>query len=129
MSHEPSHSTEHMAPPPEQAEEGIAWGAVIGVALGSLLIFVIAVLVSTRILHVREKALQPLGPDPLPLQVGQGEIGVVDQVPFDVSRALESYRRDRLARLEHWGWIDRKAGAVHMPIADAMELIVKEHAK
>ena len=25
MSHEPSHSTEHMAPPPLQAEEAISW--------------------------------------------------------------------------------------------------------
>ena len=129
MSHEPSHSTEHMPPPAEQAEEGIQWAAVIGVGIGALIIFAIAVLIAQRMMHAREAALQPHGPDPMPAQIGQGEIGIVDQAPFDVTRALQVYRKDRLDRLEHWGWLDRKAGTVHMPIEDAMDAVVKEHRK
>ena len=129
MSHQPSHSTEHMAPPAAQAEEGIHWGALLGVGFGAIVIFVISILIVVKVLHAREKELQPLGPDPLPMQIGQGEIGIVDQAPFDVTRALQTYRNDRLGRLEHWGWIDRKAGTVHMPIGEAMDLVVKEHQK
>jgi hypothetical protein len=129
MSQQPSHTTEHLPPPEAQAQEGLQFGKIIGVGIGWAVVFVISILIVVKVLHAREKALQPLGPDPMPLQIGQGEIGIVDQVPFDVTRALQTYRNERLGRLEHWGWIDRKAGTVHMPIADAMDLVVKEHQK
>jgi hypothetical protein len=129
MSQQPSHVVEHLPPPAAQAEEGIAWGTLLAVGIGSIVVFAVSILIATKVLHAREKELQTNGPDPMPAQIGQSEIGVVDQVPFDVTRALQAYRNDRLARLEHWGWVDRKAGVVHMPIADAMELVVKEHKK
>ena len=129
MSHQPSHATEHMSPPEAQAAEGIAWGPVLGTGIGAVIVFAIAILIVIRMLHLREIALQPLGPDPLPVQMGQAEIGIVDQAPFDVSRALQTYRDDREQRLESWGWVDRKAGIVHMPIDRAMDLVVQEHKK
>jgi len=129
VSHEPSHAAEQMPPPPAQAAEGINWGAVLGVGIGSIVVFAIAILIVVRMLHAREKALQPIGPDPMPLQIGQVEIGIVDQVPFDVTRTLQAYRDDRIQRLETWGWVDRKAGTVHMPIDRAIELVVQEHRK
>ena len=129
MTYHPSHSTEHLPPPEAQAEEAIHWGKVLGVGVGSLIVFAIAILVVLRMLHAREKALQPMGPDPMPLQMGQAEIGIVDQTPFDVTRALQNYRTDRMQRLETWGWVDRKAGTVHMPIDRAMELVVQEHRR
>lgn len=129
MSHQPSHATEHMSPPEAQAAEGIAWGPVLGTGIGSLVIFAISVLIVFKMLHAREKALQPLGPDPMPVQMGQAEVGIVDQAPFDVSRAVQQYRDDREKRLESWGWVDRKAGTVHMPIDKAIDLVVQEHKR
>jgi hypothetical protein len=129
MSHDPSHSTAQMKPPPAQAEEAISWGKVLGVGIGAIVLFTIAIYVSYRFMHGREVALQPQGPAPVPVQVGQGEIGLVEQVPFDVSRSFQSYRRDRLQRLQSWGWIDRKQGLLHMPIDRAMDLVVQEQGK
>ena len=129
MSHEPSHASEHLPPPEAQAQEGINWAAVLGVGIGSMVVFAISIFIVVRVLHAREKALQPLGPDPMPAQIGQREIGIVDQVPFDVTRSLQTYRNEHLARLESWGWIDRKAGTVHMPIDQAMDRVVEEHHK
>jgi len=129
MSQKPSLANERLAPPPVQAREGLRWGAIIGVGLGWALLFVVSIFITVKVLHAREKTLQPNGPDPLPRQIGQAEIGIVDQVPFEVYRTLENHRKERTARLEHWGWVDRKAGTVHMPIADAMDLVVKEHQK
>jgi len=63
---QPSQSLEHLPPPPAQAEEGIRWFAVIGVGIGSLLVFTIATFVAYRYMNLREKELQPLGPDPVP---------------------------------------------------------------
>jgi hypothetical protein len=129
MSHEPSHSTELMTPPARQAEESIQWSAVIGVGVGAVILFTAATLVSWRFMTAREKELQPHGPDPIPHHIGQAEIGIVDQVPFDISRGLQVYRDDRNQRLESWGWVDRKNGVVHMPIEEAMDRMVKEQKK
>jgi hypothetical protein len=129
MSHKPSHSTEQMNPPQAQAEESIHWAAVIGVGAFAIVLFAVATLISYRFMNMREKELQPLGPDPIPRQIGQSEIGIVDQVPFDVTRAFQAYRDDRNARLESWGWVDRKASIVHMPIEEAMDRVVKEAKK
>jgi hypothetical protein len=126
MSHEPSHATEQMAPPPAQAEEGIRWFGVIGTGVASIVVFAVATLVVYRYLDQREKLLQPVGPLPIPAQMGQAEIGIVDQVPFDVSRAAQAYRKDEIERLSSWGWVDRKQGTVRMPIDRAMELVVQE---
>ena len=126
MSHEPSHATEQMSPPPAQAEEAIRWFSVIGTGVASILVFAIATFVVYRYLDQREKLLQPVGPLPIPAQMGQAEIGIVDQVPFDVTRAAEAYRKEEIERLSSWGWIDRKQGTVHMPIDRAMELVVQQ---
>ena len=126
MSYQPSHSTENLPPPDDQAEEAIHWGKVIGVGVAALLLFTGATYVSHRFQQDRERALQPNGPDAPPKYIGQAEIGIVDQVPFDVSRALQHYKADRNRRLESWGWADRKQGLVHMPIERAMGLIVAE---
>jgi hypothetical protein len=126
MTYEPSQATEHLPPPPAQAEEGIGWFAVIGTGVAALLIFAIATFVVSRYLNLREKALQPVGPDPVPALLGQPEIGIVDQVPFDVTRSFQAYKRDSLERLSGWGWVDRQRGIIHMPIDRAMDLVVQE---
>jgi hypothetical protein len=129
MTYEPSHSTENLPPPEAQAEEAIHWSKVLGVGIGALIAFTIAVWITARFMQTRERMLQPNGPDPIPRQIGEGEIGIVDQVPFDVARAAAQYRRERLERLGSWGWIDRKRGIVHMPIEKAMDAVVAEHAR
>jgi hypothetical protein len=126
MSHEPSHSTEQMAPPPAQAEEGVRWFAVIGTGLGALIVFAIATWFVWRYMNTREKALQPQGATAVPTELGKLEIGIVDQVPFDVTRSLQVYRHESLERLSSWGWMDRKQGTIHMPIDRAMDLVVQQ---
>ena len=127
MSHQPSHSTENLPPPPEQSEEAIHFGKVIAIGIFSILLFVAAAAFTLKLMRNDQRRLQPAGPLPLPQEIGRPEIGIVDQVPFDVTRALESYRRDKTGRLDSWGWVDRKKGIVHMPIREAMaELVQKQ---
>ena len=126
---EPSHSTEHLAPPDAQQDSGIHSGKIILVGIAAIVIFVVSGYWSYTIYDKRSRELQPLGPDPIPRQIGQVEIGIVDQVPFDVYRTLQSYRKSSKHRLETWGWVDRKQGIVHMPIEQAMEQMVEEPKK
>jgi hypothetical protein len=126
LTDQPSHATEQIAPPEAQAEEAIHWGKVIGVGVGAIVLFALSIWISYRFMYSEEKVLQPHGPDPIPLQIGQGEIGLVEQAPFGMSRSLAVYRKERTDRLTHWGWVDRKQGIVHMPIDVAMAKTVKE---
>lgn len=41
------------------------------------------------------------------------------------SRPLEAMRRAEEARLAGYGWVDRQAGTVHIPIARAMDLLLE----
>jgi hypothetical protein len=126
VTYQPSRSTETISPPAAQAEEAIHWGKVVAIGVGSLIAFAIAIWISWGYMRAREKLLQPRGPDPIPLDVGKIDIGIVEQVPFDITRSFAAYRKDRMDRLEHWGWIDRKQGLVHEPIAKAMDDVVSE---
>lgn len=109
--------------------EGIHYWKVIVVGVVALIVFGIAGSWSTHILNVRSKELQPNGPDPIPRQIGQAKIGLVEQVPFDVIRAYANYRREKLETLGTWGWIDRKAGTVHMPIDAAIDGMLQGQAR
>jgi hypothetical protein len=126
MTYEPSRSTEQLPPPPVQAEEGINWFGVLGTGIAALIVFALASFVVWKYMGSREKVLQPVGPDPIPALLGQPEIGIVDQVPFDVTRSFQVYRRESLDRLSSWGWLDRQKGVIHMPIDRAMDLVVQE---
>lgn len=126
---EPSHATEHMAPPEAQQDPVIPAGKIIAIGISALLLFVASGYWSYTIYDKRSRELQPLGPDPIPRQIGQREIGIVDQVPFDVYRSLQIYRKSSKHRLETWGWVDKKQGIVHMPIEQAMEQMIQEPRK
>ena len=123
---EPSHSVEHLAPPKEQQDPALPTGKILAIGIGALLLFTASGYWSYTIYDKRSRELQPLGPDPIPRQIGQGEIGIVDQVPFDVYRSLQTYKKYSKRRLDTWGWVDRKQGVVHMPIEQAMEKLIAE---
>jgi hypothetical protein len=126
MTYEPSRSVEHLPPPPEQAQEGISWFAVLGTGSAALLIFTIATFVVYGYLQNREKALQPEGPDPIPMILGQPEIGIVDQVLFETDHRAEQWLAARRRRLHSWGWVDRRREIVHLPIEVAMARLLEE---
>ena len=126
---EPSHATETLPPPEDQHDPALPVGKILAVAIGALLLFTASGYWSYTIYDKRSRELQPLGPDPIPRQIGQGEIGIVDQVPFDVYRSLQTYRKYSKNRLDTWGWVDKKQGIVHMPIEQAMEQMIQEPKK
>ena len=41
---------------------------------------------------------------------------------------LAQYRKDKQKQLESSGWVDRAHGIVHIPIEDAMDLLVRRSA-
>ena len=126
MSHEPSHSTEHLPPPEAQADERVASGKVLLIGILSLLVFGGATCWSTRIWRETRARLEPTGPG---AEIGKAEIGIVDQPPFETLRAAERTRNSEVERLSSYGWVDRDKGVIHVPIDKAIEQYVAEKGK
>ncbi len=129
MSHEPSHNTEHLPPPPAQADEHVSTFKVVAVGVTALIVFGAATYWSARILRDTAGTLNPTRLSPTPKEIGQPEIGVVDQIPFDVTRAAERYRRNETARLNSYGWVDRQKGIIHVPIERAIDEILAQQQR
>jgi hypothetical protein len=49
--------------------------------------------------------------------------------PASRRAAMLDLRQKQTAQAASYGWVDQKAGIVQLPIARAMELIVKEHGE
>jgi hypothetical protein len=116
-----THGPSEHDPHGHQSEDHIAFGKVIKVGVGSLVIFALGVVWAAKILHHdTQHWVDATGLAPQPV-LGKAEIGIVDQVPFNGDHRLADWRKERATRLNGYGWIDRARGVAHVPIERAME--------
>jgi hypothetical protein len=109
--------------PPE--EERLPFGKVAAVGLAAVVLFSGAVVWTRHLLVEETRAALPQGEAPAP-RVGQDEIGIVDQKMFELESRAEVLRRQKLQRRDSYGWVDRDAGVIHIPIQRAMDDTVQE---
>jgi hypothetical protein len=113
-----------------QEEDVVRGRTLVRVGILSLVVSVIAVLVSTAILGRDGQAALGGGPAERVAKYGEvapATIGLVEQTLIEhEERGLEQ-RRVEEARLEAYGWVDRGRGTAHIPIERAMALIVSEN--
>jgi hypothetical protein len=100
-------------------DDRISAGPILAVGVGALVVFFLASFVTISYLRVKEGDRPPL---PVPQELGQSKIGMVEQQLFDSATRGERDRAARRERLGSYGWVDRKAGVVRIPIERAMEL-------
>lgn len=93
---------------------------LVGVA--ALVIFFIGSLAAVSYLRYRQAER---GPIPVPPEVGQSKIGLVEQQQFDMSLRSDRAKAKQLERLGSLGWVDRQAGVAHIPIDVAMQLVAQ----
>jgi hypothetical protein len=92
---------------------------IVAVGIGALVIFFLASYVTISYLRVKEGDRPPL---PVPHEIGQSKIGLVEQQLFESATRGARDREARKKQLGSYGWVDRKAGVVRIPIERAMEL-------
>jgi len=95
---------------------------IAAVGAGSLLVFFLASLATVSFLRLRQRENPPI---PLPAELGQSKIGLVEQQIFELADRGERQRAAQRARLGSYGWVDRQAGVAHIPIDRAMELVAQ----
>ncbi len=122
------HSTtaEALEPTKPQDPERLPTKKMIAVALVALLIFSLSVLWADDILGIQTRRLLPSGPAPAPSEVGKSQVGMVNQLLFELQTEAANKREEQLKRLESYGWVDRDKQMIHIPISRAMEQMAAE---
>jgi hypothetical protein len=119
--------TEHaQAPgghPPAEPDRIHTWG-IVRVGVVSLLIFAGAAASAVLYMRDAQAQLNPAFPV-MPAEGGQRKIGIVEQQLFDGANHAQVQQARKQQLLRSYGWVDRKAGLVHLPIDEAMELSLR----
>ena len=108
---------------PRAEDDRVDSRTVVLVGVGALVTFLVASLAAMAYLRHEVQARPPAG---LPPELGQTKIALVEQSPFFDAAGLrgDRDRAARLARLNGQGWVDRARGVAHIPIEEAMALVV-----
>jgi hypothetical protein len=115
--------------PGDLEDKNLPYRKIIGVGAGSLILFALSIFWSTSLLRGAEKEMNPAGPPPLPPGVNQYEVGIVNQRLFSLDQRAAQKRLQQMNRLNSYGWLDRQAGVVHIPVDVAMGMMVQEQKK
>jgi hypothetical protein len=111
---------------PIQEEDRIATGKIVLTAVISLSIFGVGALWSISIQRGEMKTIVSQ-PGPLgPAAAGAPEVGIVYQWPFSTSQFANEKAAETKGRLERYGWVDKNAKVVHIPIEEAMQKYVQQ---
>lgn len=99
---------------------------ILAVGAASLIFFAVASWFTIRYGYDRTRAeMLPDGPAAQPAEIGKNKIGIVEQRIFSLAVEPTEWRRQQSERLRTWGWVDRKAGVIHVPIDEAMARVAR----
>jgi hypothetical protein len=107
----------------ERAQDSTKGWQVGAVLLVTLLLFTAFVWVTWKQLQGREGHLNPEGPSE-PAALREPEINLVNTAPFPLDTRAYEETNAQQARLHGYGWVDRDAGVVRMPIEWGIERVV-----
>ena len=118
------HSHNTPASGSDAAEDGINIGKIVVIGVLSLAVFAAGIIWAYYLMVARQNDVRRLGPARVATEIGKLEIGIVDQVPFDVDTRLEEWRAMSRRKLAGHGWVDRAKGIARIPIEAAMERVI-----
>ena len=109
---------------PVQEEDRVASGKIIATAVISLAVFGIGALWSIKIQRDEMGSIVTRAETIGKTEAGKPEVGIVYQWPFNISHYADDKAAEKAAWLSTYGWIDKKAGTVHIPVEEAMQKYV-----
>jgi hypothetical protein len=111
---------------PVQEEDRIATGKIILTAAISLAIFGVGALWSVSIQKAEMKSIVTQPHLYGPTELGKPEVGIVYQQPFNISDYGGTKQAEKELHLSTYGWVDKSAGVVHVPIEQAIQRYVAQ---
>jgi hypothetical protein len=116
---------------PVQEEDRVASGKILAVGIISIALFAVGAVWSVSI---QNRNMGGITEEPIAGTVQQNypmrpEVGIVYQWPFNQSHYGDDKRDDKREWLDSYGWVDKSAGIVHLPIEVAMKKLVAEGHK
>jgi len=108
-------------PPP--SDRGQLPALLIALVAGGWLLLVVVSLLAARWWEVRSRPASRAGPSPV---MGHREVADVNQSPFALDDKATRLRGEQRSRLDGYGWVDRDAGLIHLPVERAMEQVLAE---
>jgi hypothetical protein len=100
-------------------------GGIALFALALVIAVALAVVVTSLLMHFR--ALQHARQEaPLPRLAGEREAVPEPRLQIDARNELRQMRATEEAALKNYGWVDKDAGIVRIPVDRAMEILAKK---
>ena len=103
----------------------VATPRLLAIAAFTLALFLGASLATGWAMEWWRGRLLPDGPAAPPAEVGRSKIGLVEQRLYETTRTGEDWTAEQWRRLESYGWVDRKAGIIHVPVEQGMERVLR----
>lgn len=124
-------STAHRDPVSGSADQeaGIDIKKIIAVGVVSLSLFGISAVVAGKIVSSDTKRLEAeRGIAGEAKYLGQPEVNIVEQVHYDADTRVAVWKQDIAKRQNGYGWVDRKAGTIHVPVESVYDRVIAEAA-
>lgn len=110
---------------PERDKKPVNGWLVSAVLAGALIVFTFFVVGTWAQLQERQRHLNPAGPFEPP-ELGKAEINIVNTGLMQLDTRAYDEKNQQLERLHGYGWVDRDAGVVHVPIEQGIDRVVRE---
>jgi len=105
---------------------GMNLGKIVVIGAASLALFAVGIIWAYFLMVGRQNEVRRLGPARVASEIGKQEIGIVDQVQFDVDTRLDDWRAEIHEKLTTPGWVDRAKRLARLPIEKGMERVVAD---
>jgi hypothetical protein len=114
----------HASAHPPAEEDRIGSRTIVMIGVGALLVFFVASLAAIGAMKRQQGRINPEGPAPLPAELGQSKIGLLEQRLFENSNQADVVNRVQRAKLGSYGWVDPAQGIIRIPIERGMEMVI-----
>ena len=111
---------------PIQEEDRVAVGKIVVIAIISLAIFGVGAIWSVSIQRDQMGGIVSQSNPAGPAMAGAPEVGIVYQWPFNLSQFANEKAALTKGRLGRYGWVDKNAKIVHIPIDQAIDKWVSQ---
>lgn len=118
----PHNAGDHGERPGYEERDASPRGVVLA-GIGLMLLLVLSLVVVAGLFYVfQQRQVSAFGTGPTPTAIQPPE----PRLQVDPAKDLQEVRATQEAQLNSYGWVNKNAGIIHMPIDQAMQIIAEQ---